>query len=131
MKARSGRPGSRHFSESIDYYYYYELQQQSGPSRDQFPCNGDDRFGDHAFVGPKKRKKRLEYMYSIEHIEGVLNVWTDLISRWGGKPLPTAKIHSTKRVIRHKRKCSDAGKTIGDSSNMVTPLRPLDQDGFV
>ncbi|POM59098.1 LOW QUALITY PROTEIN: Hypothetical protein PHPALM_36170 [Phytophthora palmivora] len=75
--------------------------------------------------------KLLEYRYSIEHIEGVHNVWTDLISRWGGNPLPTARIHSAKRVIRHKRKRSDAGKTIGDSSNIVTPLRPLDQDGFV
>ncbi|POM73688.1 hypothetical protein PHPALM_9442 [Phytophthora palmivora] len=75
--------------------------------------------------------KIVEYRYSIDHIEGVHNVWTDLISRWGGKPLPMARIHTAKRVIRHKRKRSDAGKTIGDSSNKATPLRPLDQDVFV
>ncbi|POM77452.1 Hypothetical protein PHPALM_5162 [Phytophthora palmivora] len=68
-----------------------------------------------------------------KHVRGKLLRWsTKLLEyRWGGKPLPTARIHSAKRVIRHKRKRSDAGKTIGDSSNMVAPLRPLDQDGFV
>ncbi|OWZ12192.1 LOW QUALITY PROTEIN: hypothetical protein PHMEG_00014683 [Phytophthora megakarya] len=69
--------------------------------------------------------KLLEYRYSIEHIEGVHNVWADLISRWGGKPLPAARIHSIKRITRSKRRRG------GQQQSSVQSLRPLDQDGFV
>ncbi|GMF33426.1 unnamed protein product [Phytophthora fragariaefolia] len=70
--------------------------------------------------------KLLEYRYSIEHIEGIHNLWTDLISRWGSKPLPTARIHSAKRFTRAKRKRNHSVT----KCTSPLPLRPLDQDGF-
>ncbi|KAE8997634.1 hypothetical protein PF010_g21619 [Phytophthora fragariae] len=73
--------------------------------------------------------KLLEYRYSIEHIEGVHNVWADLISRWGGKPQPTARIHSAKRITRSKRRGGDTSG--GQQKSDASSLRPLDQDGFV
>ncbi|POM77826.1 Hypothetical protein PHPALM_4727 [Phytophthora palmivora] len=69
--------------------------------------------------------KLLEYLYSIEHIEGIHNVWADLISRWGGKPQPTARMCSAKRFARKRRKCPAQIVDVGP-----TPLRPLDQEGF-
>ncbi|POM71698.1 Hypothetical protein PHPALM_11701 [Phytophthora palmivora] len=47
---------------------------------------------------------------SIEHIEGINNVWADLISRWEGKPLLTSRIYSTKRITR-----SSAAVKVGNS----------------
>ncbi|GMF46846.1 unnamed protein product [Phytophthora fragariaefolia] len=70
--------------------------------------------------------KLLEYRYSIEHIEGVHNVWADLISRWRGKPQPTARIHSAKRFTRSKRKHSESVAGTGRPT-----IRPLEEDGFV
>ncbi|KAK1930096.1 Transposon Tf2-9 polyprotein [Phytophthora citrophthora] len=72
--------------------------------------------------------KLLEYRYTIEHIAGVHNVWADLISRWGGKQQPAARIHSAKRFTRSKRKHAES---VAMTKNDMTPLRPLDQNGFV
>ncbi|GMF17256.1 unnamed protein product [Phytophthora fragariaefolia] len=70
--------------------------------------------------------KLLEYRYSIEHIEGVHNVWAALISRWGGKPQPTARIHSAKRFTQSKRKHSESVAGTGRPT-----IRPLEEDAFV
>ncbi|KAE8962456.1 hypothetical protein PR001_g29701 [Phytophthora rubi] len=70
--------------------------------------------------------KLLEYRYTIEHIEGVHNVWADLISRWGGRTLPAARFHSVKRFTR-----SRAAHCSNKMVSVVTPLRPLDADDFV
>ncbi|OWY98193.1 hypothetical protein PHMEG_00031098 [Phytophthora megakarya] len=73
--------------------------------------------------------KLLEYRYTIEHIEGVHNVWADLISRWGGQAVPAARIHAAKRFKRTKRKHleTETNKRVVT----MTPLRPLDAESFV
>ncbi|KAK1938300.1 Gag-Pol polyprotein [Phytophthora citrophthora] len=61
-------------------------------------------------------------------LEIALEHCKDLISRWGGKQQPAARIHSAKRFTRSKRKHAES---VAMTKNDMTPLRPLDQNGFV
>jgi hypothetical protein len=60
-----------------------------------------------------------EYRYTIEHIEGIQNVWADMVSRWAG-----ATINTTSRIRRITTRSKQA-----DGQQPL--LRPLDEEGFV
>ncbi|POM81270.1 LOW QUALITY PROTEIN: Transposase [Phytophthora palmivora] len=62
--------------------------------------------------------KLSEYRYTIAHVEGQLNVWADLVSRWGRAT--TTTVQQFKRVTRMQSRTSKR------------PLfRPLDKASFV
>ena len=92
------------------------------------------------------------YRYVIEHIEGVHNVWADMMSRWAGQPSPSAPTSQLvesqvelDRLVRLEREKVQHGAQVGAlrytqrkqhktprvPQVTLAPLRPLDREGFV
>lgn len=80
--------------------------------------------------------KLMEYRFSIEHIEGVKNVWADMISRWAGCLHPN---DVAMKRIRQKRarpdnketKDADRGEDRGgECQPKPPPIRPFSDDSF-
>jgi hypothetical protein len=63
--------------------------------------------------------KKVEYEYTIEHIKGLLNVWTDMLSRWGNHGNPST--NQSLIVNRIKTKVDKKKKLF---------IRLMDSDGF-
>ena len=92
------------------------------------------------------------YRYVIEHIEGVHNVWADMMSRWAGQPSPSAPTSQLvesqvelDRLVRLEREKVQHGAQVGAlrytqrkqhktprvPQVALAPLRLLDREGFV
>lgn len=65
--------------------------------------------------------KLHELRYVIEHIEGPLNVWADMISRWAGQPASAIRI--CRFTVRKRKSPKPAVE--------ISALRSLDSEGFV
>ena len=67
--------------------------------------------------------KLMEYRYSIEHIDGVSNVWADMVSRWGGQAqvTPTA----LKRVSLRSDRVDDGAAEDGTADRDEAQPRPM------
>ncbi|KAF1335539.1 hypothetical protein FI667_g1302, partial [Globisporangium splendens] len=82
----------------------------------------------HLFVPGKELKKHvrgkllrwstklLGYRYQIEHIDGIHNLWADLISRWGG----AMAAHGTKGAEMGDDHCTDRSSTADAATVMNT-----------
>ncbi|KAF1330768.1 hypothetical protein FI667_g4937, partial [Globisporangium splendens] len=82
----------------------------------------------HLFVPGKELKKHvrgkllrwstklLGYRYQIEHIDGIHNLWADLISRWGG----AMAAHGTKGAEMGDDHCTDRSSTADTATVMNT-----------
>lgn len=66
----------------------------------------------------------MPYWYGIEHVDGVSNVWADMLSRWAGQP--TTKVKLTRFTKKRAKKQQAAPRT-----HTRQVLRPLDDEGFV
>ncbi|POM67010.1 Hypothetical protein PHPALM_17050 [Phytophthora palmivora] len=67
--------------------------------------------------------KLMSFRYIIEHVDGVSNVWVDMLSRWAGQPTTTVKLKRLTRRRGSKRQTSST-----ERASQV--LRPLGQEGF-
>ncbi|KAJ8571900.1 hypothetical protein ON010_g4930 [Phytophthora cinnamomi] len=73
-------------------------------------------------------------LFTIEHIEGVKNVWADMISRWAGCKLSLGT--SIKRLRRKRGRAKDSEvKENNDANNEVhrpstATIRPFSGEGF-
>ncbi|KAH9086373.1 hypothetical protein LEN26_020136, partial [Aphanomyces euteiches] len=85
-----------------------------------------------------------EYRYEIEHIDGVNNVWADMMSRWGHpKPKDCSarqqpKAHnelnteqSRPKVAAYKKRKIRKRKQMAALAKSQQKLRPLDDEGFI
>ncbi|KAJ0400435.1 hypothetical protein ATCC90586_006519 [Pythium insidiosum] len=73
--------------------------------------------------------KLIEYRYSIEHIDGVHNVWADMISRWAGNHI--AAPTSVKRVMLRAVRTQGKRKRASPQPTIRAPLRPFSDGEFV
>ncbi|OWZ14904.1 hypothetical protein PHMEG_00011538 [Phytophthora megakarya] len=73
--------------------------------------------------------KLMEFRFSIEHIDGVQNVWADMISRWAGCK---RSIGGAMKRLKKKRErpSEDEAITARSRPNTVT-IRPFGDDSFV
>ena len=72
--------------------------------------------------------KLLEYRYEIEHIDGIHNVWADLVSRWGGR---STAISSARRLTSRKRTEHPDQATPSPNQAKTYLTRPLNDPDFV
>ena len=77
--------------------------------------------------------KLMDYRYTIEHVEGVSNVWADMISRWAGNHVPVVAIKrvTTRRGKKRPRPTKDSDAKNGSqvpipAENRIRPF--LDGD---
>ncbi|KAJ8526138.1 hypothetical protein ON010_g15041 [Phytophthora cinnamomi] len=68
--------------------------------------------------------KLMPYRYIIEHVDGVANVWADILSRWAGQPTMKVKL---KRFTKKRTKKQQAAPR----THSRQALRPLVDEGFV
>ena len=80
--------------------------------------------------------KLMEYRYSIEHIDGVRNVWADMVSRWAGHHQEGTV--TVRRVGLERTRAETRADTVSGTKNSPAPsttdrvaIRPFKDSDFV